>query len=106
MLLVVPKIDKIFCYFPVQVFAFLCHSFSYFIGEDYSFITADKQVSILERDQPDQKRMFAQWFDEGPKGPPGPLNKLRCEDNFNVPKDTIEDGGSFITANQTEISCH
>ena len=56
-------------------------------------IMADKQVFILDGYQPDQKKTFAQWFDEGPKGPLGLLNKLRCEDNFDVPKDTLEAGG-------------
>ena len=51
---------------------------------------ADKQVFILEGGQPDQKKTFAQWFDEGPKGPPSLLNKLRWED---VPEDTLEAGG-------------
>ena len=92
--LVILKIEKTFCYFPVQVFGFLCQSFSYFklIEQDYLLIMADKQVFILEGDQPDQKKMFAQWFDERPKGPPGLLNKLRCEDNFDVPKATIQPG--------------
>ena len=60
---------------------------------------ADKQVFILEGDQPDQKKMVAQWFDKGPKGTPGLLNKLRCEDNFDVPKDTIEAGGKEFIYN-------
>ena len=51
---------------------------------------ADKQVFTLEGGQPDQKKTFAQWFDEGPKGPPSLLNKLRWED---VPEDTLEAGG-------------
>ena len=93
------QIEKIFCYFPVQVFGFLCKSFSYFIGQDYLLIMADKQVFILEGDQPDQKKMFEQWYDEGPKGPPGLLNKLRCEGNLDVPKDIIEAGGKEFIYN-------
>ena len=79
------------------MFGFLCQSFLYFIGQDYLLIMAGKQVFILEGDQPDQKKIFAQWFDEEPEGPPGLLNKLRCKDNFDVPKDTIQpEGKEFI----------
>ena len=58
------------------------------------FIDNGRQTSLhTGGGQPDQKKMFAQWFDERPKGPPGLLNKLRCEDYFDVPKDTIQPGG-------------
>ena len=81
------------------MFGFLCQSFSYFIGQDYVLIMEDKQVFILEGDKPDQRKMFAQWFNKGPKGPPGLLTKLRCEDSFDVPKDTIEAGGKEFIYN-------
>ena len=56
-----------FCCFPVQVFGFLCQSFSYFIGQDYLLIMADKQVFILEGDNQIRRRCLHNGSTRGPK---------------------------------------
>ena len=45
--------------------------------------------------------MFAlvQWFNEGQKGRPGLLNKLKCKDIFDVPKGTIQVGAKEFMFN-------
>ena len=78
------------------------------IGQDYLLIMADKQVFILEGDQPDQKKMFAQWFDERPKDKVllafSTNSDVRTISMSQKPPFNLGKRSSFIAANQTKIS--